>query len=242
VESVLAEVGKIIKKGEPLVFLDRKTQQFAYEVAKIRAEDESMLKIAQGEVASTTAILNEMKSSSKRRLVSEFQVARAQGELDEAMGRLGLAHMGRKLAELEMKRTKAALDARTLRSPMDGIVVAIHKAEGAVAAGTAVVSVADPEKLSMTMTIPSQVAARLHNGQELPVVLAGGVRRIAEVLKISPDPKSTDGSQTVEMLVSNPNPTVLPNKEGSQVLIPPERLVPAPTAGNAAPQNTTPSS
>jgi len=222
VESLLVEVGKMVKKGQIVANLDRKNQQYAYDVSKIRAEDESMIKIAEGEVASTTAILNEMQASVRRRQVSEFQVARAQGELDEAMGRLGLAKMGRKLAEVDMKRTKAALDARTLRSPIDGIVVAVHKSEGAVAAGAPVVSVADPQKLAMTASVSAETAARLRDGQEMPVVLAGGMRRIAEILKVSPDPKATDGSQIVELIVSNPRPDVLPGKEPCQIMIPPQ--------------------
>lgn len=220
IAAVPAVPGKLVKKGDPLVYLDRERQQYNYDVAKIRSEDNSQMQIAQGELAQKSASVDGLKHSVRRRLASEFDLQRAEGELEVARGKLGLAKMSRKLLEIDLRQAKAALDHRTLCSPIDGVVVAVYKTEGAVVQGTPVVSVADPEKLSVTMLLPLEAAGQLRSGQGIPMRFASGLQRVAQILSINPDPKNPNGMQTVRLMVSNPDSGTAAGSQACQAILP----------------------
>jgi len=122
-ETVAVERGDVVKKGQVLVTLEATREKAQQAVARAKAEQEAALKtsrvkeaFAARKVARATDLL---KTSSI-----------AQHELDEAETEKALAETAfleasenKRLAELELHRATAELTLRTIRSPINGVVV-----------------------------------------------------------------------------------------------------------------------
>ena len=122
-ETVAVERGDVVKKGQVLVTLEATREKAQQAVARAKAEQEAALKtsrvkeaFAGRKVARATDLL---KTSSI-----------AQHELDEAETEKALAETAfleasenKRLAELELHRANAELALRTIRSPINGVVV-----------------------------------------------------------------------------------------------------------------------
>ena len=123
IETVAVERGDVVKKGQVLVTLEATREKAQQAVARAKAEQEAALKtsrvkeaFAARKVARATDLL---KTSSI-----------AQHELDEAETEKALAETAfleasenKRLAELELHRATAELTLRTIRSPINGVVV-----------------------------------------------------------------------------------------------------------------------
>src|ERR1700761_7234982 len=119
--SVMVNRGDTVTRGQPIATLESTIEAATVKLNRFRAEStekidtqEVRLKLAQSKVQRYT----------QQRGLAISQDSFDQAQADEAFAEQNLAgfKQDRRLAELELDRSQAALDQRTIRSTIDGIV------------------------------------------------------------------------------------------------------------------------
>ena len=159
VTSVLSEVlvdrGDLVTKGQVIAKVESAVEQAAVATNEARAGSTA-------EIAAKQALLDQKSGVYKRKLdlqahnvTSAQDVETAQAEYNVAKQELELARLNRKMAELEAMRLRALLEQRTIRSPIDGVVVQRSLGPGEYVRQDAnIVTVASIDPLSVEAYLP----------------------------------------------------------------------------------------
>lgn len=143
IESVLVDIGDVIHKGQPLIYLDRSLLQLQLESADIQIED--------------------LKSD-----IDRFTIL-AEAEAIEGI-KLEKARIGLKTAIVNRATLLKQIEKTTIRAPFDGVVTMKMTEEGGFAApGMPLLQITDISKLRFTVQMPEKdlVLFRLNEEYEV---------------------------------------------------------------------------
>jgi RND family efflux transporter MFP subunit len=126
VASVIADVdverGDTVKKGQVVAHIASTVEQSAVAYNKARADSTA-------EIEAKQAVLDQKAGVARRKIGLEQQhvgtsqeVENATADYNVAKQELALARLNHHMAEIELSRSQADLELRTIRSPIDGIV------------------------------------------------------------------------------------------------------------------------
>jgi RND family efflux transporter MFP subunit len=163
--AVLVDRGDVVKKGQPIAQIESAVEQAVVKINEARASSTA-------EIEAKQALLDEKSGVYKRKLdlqtknVSSTQdVENAQAEFNVATQDLVLARLNRQMAELETNRSKALLEERTIRSPIDGIIVQRSLGPGEYVRPEAnIVTVASVDPLSVEAYLPVRYYGKIKVG------------------------------------------------------------------------------
>ncbi|MBI4241065.1 MAG: efflux RND transporter periplasmic adaptor subunit [Candidatus Rokubacteria bacterium] len=123
VERVEVDRGDVVEEGQVLAVLESSVQQATLAIARARAEMDTSIEA--GKVRLDYSI---RKVANNEKLLQEGGIS--EREVDEARAQRDLnviaiveAQENKRLAELDMKRAEAELGIRTIRSPINGVVM-----------------------------------------------------------------------------------------------------------------------
>jgi RND family efflux transporter MFP subunit len=123
VESVGADRGDLVQEGQVLARLESSVQEAEAAVHRYRSEMQAELKSTQARYEFSLRKLARAEEMAAKETISRH-------ELDEAQTEKNLAELAKmevqekkRLAELEYHRARAALELRTIKSPLTGAVV-----------------------------------------------------------------------------------------------------------------------
>jgi RND family efflux transporter MFP subunit len=177
-EQVAVERGDLVKEGQVLAVLEASVQRAALAVAKARAEIDTNIQAGQvrldyaiRRVASNEQLLEEHGISER-----EVDDSRAQRDLS----RIALvdARDNKRLAELQMRQAEAELAVRTIRSPIDGVVMERLLSPMEQTKQTPVVKLAQLDPLRVEVFAPIALLGTVSVGMSaevLPEAPVGGV-------------------------------------------------------------------
>jgi HlyD family secretion protein len=202
------KVGDVVKRGAPLLALEPLPSAVldprSRAAAEARAAAAGAAHLAAKEnavAAASSADLARIEheralSLRKNSLASAEQEDRARTELERTQAALRAAQLEVEVArhDLEAARTALAYSAAqergetlervTLRSPVDGRVLAIHrKSEGVVANGEALIDVGDPHALEIEVDVLSDDAVRIQPGMRVQLERWGGEEPLAGMVR-----------------------------------------------------------
>jgi RND family efflux transporter MFP subunit len=127
VTSVLSEVmvdrGDIVKKGQPIARIESAVEQAAVATNEARAASTAEIEAKQALLEQKNGVLKRKLELQAHNVGSAQDVDTAQAEYNVAKADVALAQLNHKMAELELERSRALLEQRTIRSPFDGVVV-----------------------------------------------------------------------------------------------------------------------
>jgi len=122
VAKVLVDRGDIVKEGQIVAQMESEVQSAIVAVAKIRASND----IQQRSLAKRSEFLNRKvdRLQSLRKTEAASQVALDEAQTDAFVAEHGVkeAELNWRLAQAELDRDAAALNLRTIRSPVEGVV------------------------------------------------------------------------------------------------------------------------
>jgi RND family efflux transporter MFP subunit len=127
VEGVLStmsvDLGDRVKKGQVVAELESDVEKAVADIARARATADVRVEAARARLGYETRRLERNENLHKRKVVSLSAIDEARR--DKRMTELELreAQFDRKVAQLELKRALAILERRTIKSPIDGVVV-----------------------------------------------------------------------------------------------------------------------
>lgn len=179
VESIRVDRGSEVTRGQVLVRLQSTVEKAAVELANARLE------FGQRKVARTEELFRE-------NFTSEYSV-------DEAVTEA-------RLAEVELAQAKTILDQKTLRSPIDGIVVERLAEIGEFVSSSEILKLAQLDPLHVEVIVPVDRLDSITTGMMATVYPAQpvGGEYLAEVVTVDQVLDAASGTFGVRLALPNP--------------------------------------
>jgi RND family efflux transporter MFP subunit len=209
IEAVLVTRGQAVKKGQLLARLASGPEIAALNMARSRATMEGELRAAAARVDLTKKKWERTDELHKQNFMSANAKDEAEAEYRLAREQLRAAQEGRRLAELEVKRAEEVLAQRTVRSPVDGVVVALLLLPGELASSNqkdAILKVLEIDPLNVELVLPVSQYGKVSIGQRakvMPEQPVGG-EYMAAVEVVDPTLDAASGTFGVRLKLPNP--------------------------------------
>ena len=210
IERITVDRGDTVRKGQELVYLDTSVDRAAAAIARQRAvmdgaihSSESRVEFADAKLARTQRLITGNFVSAQAREEAATEQRLAQAELQDARD-------NRKLAELELARQMEIIRQKTIRSPLDGVVVEriLHPGEFAEAGvgRKAILKLAEIDTLYVEVLLPVEAYGRVRAGMEVDVLpeIPVGARYTAHVKVVDRLVDAASGTFGVRLELPNP--------------------------------------
>jgi RND family efflux transporter MFP subunit len=207
IDHVLVERGDYVKKGQPVAQLNSDVERAALAHAKLRAEATADLRAA----ASNHEFAQKKKVRTddlyQKNFVSQQATDQASTEAQVAEMKLRQAREQARMAQQELALAQAQLAQRTIRSPLNGVVVEKYLSEGERVEEKAVVKVATIDPLRVEVIVPATYFSKIKQGMganvkpDMPMSEAQG----AKVVVVDKVIDAASNSFRVRLELPNPN-------------------------------------
>ncbi|NNK96986.1 MAG: efflux RND transporter periplasmic adaptor subunit [Desulfobacterales bacterium] len=148
------------------------------------------------------AMLQELEKSGNAR---PEEMKRAETDLAMAQAQLQSALDDKKLKKLEADIIRAQIDEKKLRSPIDGIVVKIHKQQAELIGGNdqqAFMTIVQLDPLKAVFHLPQDVMGGMQAGEQISID-AGNKRVTGKIDFVSPVINAQSGTIEVSIIIPN---------------------------------------
>ncbi len=204
-KQMLVKIGDKITKGQPLVQLENSVEIAKLELAQQQAESWSEVENRRVQLEYAKRNLKRVQDLYNKNSVSLFEKDKANTEFELAKIELIKAKENRKLAQLNLHKAEVELALRTLKSPIDGIVVDSYTHAGESVIDRTIMKLAQIDPLRVEVIAPAQYFGLIRSGMNVDVFPEQPVNksfkaRVSVVDQLI-DPAS--GSFTVRMILPN---------------------------------------
>ena len=214
VANILADVeverGDAVKRGQVVAHLESSVERAAVAYNQARADSTAEIEAKQAVLAQKTGVLNRKRGLQETHVASSQDVENAQADYNVARQELALAALNKRMAEIELQRSGALLEQRTIRSPIDGVVTQRTLGPGEyVNQETNIITVARIDPLNVEAYLPVRYYGQVRVGDKAnvqPNDPVGGDRE-AEVTVVDQVFDAASGTFGVRLR--------LPNADGS---------------------------
>jgi len=207
IDEILVERSDYIEAGQVLVQLEASVERAAVDVARARAErtvdiESSLTNLELGERR-----LERAHELFEREVLSLDLHQEIEVQTDLARIELERAHEDRRLASLQLRQATAALERRTIRSPVSGVVVERLLAPGEVVDEETILRIATIDPLRVEALLPSDWFGRIRPGGTAQLVPEAPLdqARVAEVAIVDPIIDGASGTFGVQLQLPNPD-------------------------------------
>lgn len=207
VHQVGVDRGTVVQKGTVLAVLESSLERHAVAIAALRAEQESAIKANEVRVSFGVRRFQRTDDLYRKSLVplkelDEAETAKILAEYD-----LADAKDNKTLAGLEYGRARAALDLRTIKSPLTGVVIERFRHPGELAARDyPIAKIAQLDPLRVEVFAPLALLGKINAGQRALVVPEAPMNRplAASVTVVDPVVDAASGTFGVRLEIPNP--------------------------------------
>ncbi len=210
IETIGAERGDNVEAGQILVELESGVERAAVELARVRSR-------MRGDVQSREVQLElgERREVRGDELFDENALSldqREQLETDAEMARLELrqARENRELAQLELRQAIQALERRTIRSPIPGVVVERLMSPGEVVDEETILTIAQIDPLRVEVILPSAMFGTIRPGMRAAISPETGNKQVhlAAVTIVDRVIDAASGTFGVRLELANPDQSI----------------------------------
>ena len=208
IQTVPVDRGDWVTKGQVILTLESSFEEATVALAKAKAEAEAALKSSQLKMGFTSRKLERAQELFKSNSIAQHEVDEAQTEkaLAESAHREASEH--KRQAELELNRATTALQLRTIRSPIAGVVVDRLLSPGELARQqTPVMKLAQINPLRVEVFAPLSLLGKLKTGMRADVRPEGKGQPVfqAKIVVVNKVVDSASGTFGVRLEMPNPN-------------------------------------
>ena len=212
IESVRVQRGDLVTKGQVIVALESGPERAALALATQRAKSLGDIKVSEARVEITRKKLQRAEELHKQNFVSANARDEAEADYKLASEELERAREGQRLAQLEAHRAAEVLALRTIRSPVNGVVVEVMRKPGEFGAITfkdPILKLAEIDPLHVEAILPASMFGKVRRGQRAIVELEPtiGGRYETTIAVVDPVIDASSGTLGVRM--------ILPNRKGA---------------------------
>jgi RND family efflux transporter MFP subunit len=204
-KQMLVKIGDKITKGQPLVQLENSVEIAKLELAKQQAKSWSEVENRRVQLEYVKRNLKRVQDLYNKNSVSLFEKDKANTEFELAKIELIKAKENRKLAQLNLHKAEVELALRTLKSPIDGIVVDSYTHAGESVIDRTIMKLAQIDPLRVEVIAPAQYFGLIRSGMSVDVFPEQPVNKsfMARVSVVDQLIDPASGSFTVRMILPN---------------------------------------
>jgi len=166
VERLLVDRGATVTQGQPIATLDSGKERIMVAHAQARADMQSELAAREADLELAKLELIRIEDMHKQRLAPTQQRDEARVRKQVAQAGLVQALENTKLVQIELQRANHDLAQRTLRSPMNGVVVEHLIVPGEFIYDAPVMSIAALDPLRVEVVLPADLIGTVHVGAQ----------------------------------------------------------------------------
>lgn len=208
VREILVDRGDVVKEGAPVARLDFDLQALAVEHARLQAERNVEVRSNRAQLQYRRREVDRAQQLHEKSILSTKQLDEAEVERELAEYGLRAAEMDRSMAVMELKVAEARLERRTIRSPVNGIIVELTKSPGELTHDQApIMTIAQIDPLNVEVFVPIEQYGTITVGAEAevqpsPPVNGNYTARVEVVDQVLDTASGTFG---VRLLLPNPD-------------------------------------
>jgi RND family efflux transporter MFP subunit len=210
VESVLEEImvgiGDPVKRGQPLAQLEASVEQAKVRLARLQAKSSSDVENRKEQLRYARQYHKRMTDLLTQNSVSQYETDKAETEVALAQIELNKAIEKRSIAQLSLELAQSQLALRTIRSPIDGIVVDRYVMVGESVSGRTIMKLAKVDPLKVELIAPTEYFGLIQKGMQVEIYPEQPINQvfIATVTIVDQLIDPASGSFTVRMELPNP--------------------------------------
>jgi RND family efflux transporter MFP subunit len=177
VATVAVDRGDVVKAGDVVATLESTVESAQVTIARARAEALGPMRSAEARLRYAESTLNRQDVLGSMKVVSDAERDKASSSRLVAEAELLEANEARKSASYELERARAVLELRTIRSPVNGVVVERMRSPGEYADPPQIVKIAQVDPLSVEVFAPVALYGRIAlemKAQVVPEAPVGG--------------------------------------------------------------------
>ncbi len=205
-EKIMVEIGDTVARGQPLAQLEASVEQARVNLARLQAKSSSDIENRKEQLRYAKQYHKRMQDLLAKNSVSQYEKDKSETEVALARIELNKAKEKRRIAQLNLELAKSQLALRTIKSPIDGIVVDRYAMVGESVSGRTIMKLAKVDPLKVELIAPTEyfglvekgMVVNIHPEQPANQVFEATVTIVDQLI----DPAS--GSFTVRMELPNP--------------------------------------
>jgi RND family efflux transporter MFP subunit len=208
IETVTVDRGDPVKKGQVVVQLESGPERANLAIARSRAEMTGPVEAAQARVEFAKTKEKRQEELARQNFVAANAVDEARTERRLAESELKVAIENQKLAQLEVDRAQEQLALRTIRSPVDGLVVQRLLKAGEFATSNVkepILKLAEVNPLYVEVVLPASVFGKVRRGDQAEITPeTPAIKATARVLVADRVIDAASGTFGVRLELPNP--------------------------------------
>jgi RND family efflux transporter MFP subunit len=205
VESILVDRGDRVEEGQVLATLESSVERATVAAAKVRAEAVAELRSSEARDDFERLRLEQSQQLYEQGVVSDIEYGERKSAALVAEATVLRARENMELARLDLARSTAVLERRTIRSPFNGVVVERKRQPGEYAdEPPEIIELAEIDPLRVELYAPVSMLGRISVGSRARVRSEAGDERDAAVVVV--DRVVNPGSGTFGVALEFPNP------------------------------------
>ncbi len=165
VEEIMVDRGDFVKKGQPVAALESSIEAATLDIARARVEMDARVKNRRVRLDYAGRRLDRSEGLFRENVNSEQDVDEVRSARRLAETELLEAQEAQKLSRFELARAQAALDRRTLKSPVNGVVVRRIISPGEYADPPQVLVIAQINPLRVEVFAPVSMLGQVNVGE-----------------------------------------------------------------------------
>ena len=164
VERMMVDRGEIVTRGQVLAQLGAGVERAALAVAREKATQQADVTVADSAQAFARRELARASELHEQDFVSKTFLDKSRVELEVARGRSDQALERRRLAQRELELANAQLSLRTVRAPIDGVVIERLSSAGEFVDQKPILRLAELDPLRVEVLVPASAFGRIKVG------------------------------------------------------------------------------
>lgn len=207
IDELLVDRSDFVTRGQPIAQLKSAVERAQLQQAKARSEMESEISAREADLNLATHNMERIQSLHDQKMIPAQQRDEALAQLQVAGSAVVQARENYQLLQYELTRAKELLDQRTIRSPVNGVVVE-HKAfAGEFVYENPVMTIAQLNPLRIEVVLPARIFGKFAPGDTAVVYPEVGTTEplLAEVSVVDRMLDTRSGTYGVRLTLSNPD-------------------------------------
>jgi hypothetical protein len=200
----------VVSQGQLLVELDSEVEKTQVALAKTRASLNTNIELRATELAFHVRNQGRLQELYESDTISLHVKDQAETDTNKSRLQLRNAEDSQRLAELELAKAEAILALRTMRSPIDGVVVARNKVAGEFVEDQSILRPAQLDPLKVEVIVPAEMFGTIRKGMLVEVTPEhyGDVPRKATITLVDRVIDPASGTFDVRAELPNPGHTI----------------------------------
>ncbi|QDU99022.1 efflux RND transporter periplasmic adaptor subunit [Lignipirellula cremea] len=206
IQEVFVREGQRVEAGQPLARLNSDVHQALLAIAEQSMLAEGRIDAARADVEMRRRRLEKLRSLRLEGHARQEEVDRTAGEVAVGEANLRSALEDQLNKRLEYEKINAQITRRTVKAPIAGAIIRLHKVAGEFVAPNSpdVLTLVQLDMLLANFTLMSPDSAKLQVNQTVPVrFLPGGVEATGVVEFVSPVTDAESGTVLVKIRIDN---------------------------------------